>query len=102
VFPNGFIDVTGPNVVVSTLLPDGPHRTVMTMDFLFHPDAIATPGFDPQPIVDFNVLVGNQDNAVCEAVHRGVSSKAFDHGVLTPKDEHVIWFTQHYRRTMAD
>lgn len=101
VFPNGFVDVTGPNVVVSTLLPDGPHRTVMTMDFLFHPDAIATPGFDPQPIVDFNVLVGNQDNVVCEAVHRGVSSKAFDHGVLTPKDEYVITFTQHYRRTMA-
>lgn len=101
VFPNGFVDITGPNVVVSTLLPDGPHRTVMTMDFLFHPDAIATPGFDPQPIVDFNVLVGNQDNVVCEAVHRGVSSKAFDHGVLTPKDEYVITFTQHYRRTMA-
>lgn len=101
VFPNGFLDVTGPNVVVSTLYPDGPHRTVMTMDFLFHPDAIATPGFDPQPIIDFNVLVGNQDNDVCEMVHRGVSSLAFDHGVLTPKDEYVIWFTEHYRRTMA-
>lgn len=101
VFPNGFVDITDPSVVVSTLHPDGPHRTVMTMDFLFHPDAIATPGFDPQPIIDFNVLVGNQDNAVCESVHRGVSSKAFDHGVLTPKDEYVIWFTQHYRATMA-
>ena len=101
VFPNGFVDITDPSVVISTLHPAGPHHTVMTMDFLFHPDAIATPGFDPQPIIDFNVLVGNQDNAVCESVHRGVSSKAFDHGVLTPKDEYVIWFTQHYRATMA-
>ena len=101
-FPNGFVDITGPNVVISTLYPDGPHRTVMTMDFLFHDDAIATPGFDPQPIIDFNVLVGNQDNVVCEAVHKGVASKSFDHGVLTPKDEYVIWFTEHYRRTMAE
>lgn len=101
VFANGFVDITDPSVVISTLYPDGPHRTVMTMDFLFHPDAINTPGFDPQPIIDFNVLVGNQDNAVCESVHRGVSSKAFDHGVLTPKDEYVIWFTQHYRNVMA-
>ncbi len=101
-FPNGFVDVTGPSVVISTLYPDGPNRTVMTMDFLFHPDAIATPGFDPQPIIDFNVLVGNQDNVVCEAVQRGVTSKSFDHGVLTPKDEGVIWFTQHYLGTMAE
>lgn len=101
IFPNGFLDITGPSVVVSTLLPDGPHRTVMTMDFLFHRDAIAVPGFDPQPIIDFNVLVGDQDNAVCERVHRGVASKSFDHGVLTPKDEYVIWFVDHYRRTMA-
>jgi Rieske 2Fe-2S family protein len=100
--PNGFIDITGPSVVVSTLYPDGPNRTVMTMDFLFHPDAIATPGFDPQPIVDFNVLVGNQDNVVCEAVHRGVASKSFTHGVLTPKDEHVIDFVRHYREWMAE
>ncbi len=101
VFPNGFVDITDPSVVISTLYPDGPNRTVMTMDFLFHPDTIAAPGFDPQPIIDFNVLVGNQDNEVCEMVHRGVASLAFDHGVLTPKDEYVIWFTEHYRRTMG-
>jgi glycine betaine catabolism A len=101
IFANGFVDITDPSVVVSTLYPDGPHRTVMTMDFLFHPDTIAAPGFDPQPIIDFNVLVGNQDNAVCESVHRGVASKSFDHGVLSPKDEYVIWFTQHYRNVMA-
>ena len=47
------------------------------------------------------MLVGNQDNAVCESVHRGVASKSFDHGVLSPKDEYVIWFTQHYRNAMA-
>jgi hypothetical protein len=34
-------------------------------------------------------------------VQRGVTSKSFDHGVLTPKDEGVIWFTQHYLDTMA-
>ncbi|MFZ4717828.1 MAG: aromatic ring-hydroxylating oxygenase subunit alpha [Ilumatobacteraceae bacterium] len=100
-FPNGFVDITGPNVVISTLYPTGPAHTVMTMDFLFHPDAIATPGFDPQPIIDFNVLVGDQDNRVCELVQQGVSSLAFDRGLLTPKDELVKWFVAHYRAMMA-
>ena len=43
-----------------------------------------------------NDLVAAQDNVVCERVHLGVSSRAFDHGVLTAKDEYVVHFTQHY------
>jgi Rieske 2Fe-2S family protein len=100
-FPNGFIDVTGTSAIVSRLHPKGPNLTTMSMEFMFAPETIAAPGFDPQAIVDFNILVANQDNVVCERVHQGVASKAFDHGVLSPKDELVIAFTQHYRRTMG-
>ncbi len=57
---------------------------------------MAAPGFDPTAVVEFNDLVAAQDNVVCERVHQGVSSRAFDHGVLTAKDEYVVHFTQHY------
>jgi Rieske 2Fe-2S family protein len=100
-FPNAFIDVTGPCAVVSVLHPKSQHLTTMTMYFLFHPDTMALPGFDPSPIVDFNVLVADQDNVVCERVQQGVSSKAFDHGVLSPKDDLVIDLTEHYRHVMG-
>lgn len=96
IFPNGFIDVTGTCAIVSTLFPKGPHLTTMTMEFMFAPEVVAAEGFDPSSVVDFNVLVADQDNVVCESVHRGVSSRAFDHGVLTPKDALVIDFTQRY------
>jgi len=96
IFPNGFIDVTGTCAIVSTLFPKGPHLTTMTMEFMFAPDVVAAEGFDPSSVIDFNVLVADQDNVVCESVHRGVSSRAFDHGVLTPKDSLVIDFTQRY------
>jgi Rieske 2Fe-2S family protein len=101
IFPNGFIDVTGPCAIVSTLFPKGPNLTTMTMEFMFDPAVIDAPGFDPTPIIAFNELVAEQDNAVCERVHQGVSSMAFDHGVLSPKDDQVIAFTQHYRHTMT-
>jgi Rieske 2Fe-2S family protein len=101
IFPNGFIDVTGPSAVLTTLYPKGPHHTTMVMEFLFHPEAIALAHFDPAPIVEFNELVADQDNAVCERVHQGVASKAFDHGVLSPKDDEVVAFIRHYRRTLA-
>lgn len=96
IFPNGFIDVTGTCAIVSTLFPKGPNLTTMTMEFMFAPATIAAAGFDPTPVVEFNELVAAQDNVVCERVHQGVSSRAFDHGVLTAKDAFVIAFTQHY------
>jgi Rieske 2Fe-2S family protein len=101
IFPNGFMDVTGPSAVLSTLYPKGPNLTTMTMEFLFDPAVVATPGFDPAPIVQFNELVAEQDNLVCERVHQGVGSVSFDHGVLSPKDDLVIAFVEHYRATMA-
>ncbi|HRB03598.1 MAG TPA: SRPBCC family protein, partial [Ilumatobacteraceae bacterium] len=95
-FPNMFVDISGTCAVVTSLFPKGPNHTTVVMEFMFAPEVIADPAFDPTPIIEFNELVADQDNAVCERVHLGVSSRAFTHGVLTPKDELVIAFTQHY------
>ncbi|MFI0526674.1 MAG: aromatic ring-hydroxylating dioxygenase subunit alpha [Ilumatobacteraceae bacterium] len=95
-FPNMFVDISGTCAVVTSLFPKGPHLTTLVMEFMFAPEVIAGPDFDPTPIVEFNELVAAQDNLVCERVHQGVSSLAFDTGVLTPKDQLVIDFTQHY------
>lgn len=99
VFPNGFIDISGTCVIVSTLFPKGPHHTTMTMEYMFAPETIASPDFDPTPTIHFNDLIAEQDGAVCERVHQGVSSRAFEQGVLTPKDSLVVEFTQHYLAT---
>jgi Rieske 2Fe-2S family protein len=96
IFPNAFIDVSGTCAILSTLFPKGPGLTTMTMEFMFAPDTIAAPGFDPSAVVDFNELVAAQDNMVCERVQQGVSSRSFTHGVLSPKDDLVIAFTEHY------
>jgi Rieske 2Fe-2S family protein len=66
------------------------------MEYMFAPETIAAEGFDPSPIVEFSELVGAQDNLVCERVQLGVSSHAFTHGVLSPKDDLVIDITMHY------
>lgn len=95
-FPNAFVDVTGTSAVVTTLFPNGARSTTVTMEYMFAPETIAAEGFDPSPIVEFSELVGAQDNLVCERVQLGVSSHAFTHGVLSPKDDLVIDITKHY------
>jgi Rieske 2Fe-2S family protein len=95
-FPNSFVDVSGNCVIVSYLFPTGPDHTTMVMEYMFAPDTIADPAFDPASVVEFNEMVAAQDNMVCERVQQGVSSRLFQGGVLSPKDELVIGFVQHY------
>jgi Rieske 2Fe-2S family protein len=95
-FPNAFVDVTGTCVIVSYLYPKGPDHTTMVMEYLFAPRTIADPSFDPTSVVEFNEMVAAQDNMVCERVQQGVSSRLFQGGVLSPKDDLVIGFVQQY------
>lgn len=101
VFPNAFVDVTGTSVILTTMFPVAADRTVVTAEYLFAPETIVAPGFDPTPIVEFSELVAAQDFDVCERVQRGVGSRFFTHGVLTPKDDWVIHYTKHYAESMS-
>lgn len=96
IFPNVMIDISGTSVIVTLLLPVSATRTRQVAWYLFHPDAIAAPEFDPSGLVAFGELVGGQDNDVCERVQRGVSSQAFTHGVYPEKDKYVYAFNQRY------
>jgi Rieske 2Fe-2S family protein len=96
IFPNIMIDTSGTAIIVTQLFPQGPTRTRQVGWYLFHPDAINAPGFDPSGLVQFGELVAGQDNAICERVQRGVSSQAFDHGVYPEKDKWVYAFNQRY------
>jgi phenylpropionate dioxygenase-like ring-hydroxylating dioxygenase large terminal subunit len=96
VFPNMFIDVTGTGAISTTLLPREPGHTTVITEYLFRPEAIADPGFDPSDIVEFVELVAHQDYVVCERVQRGVRSRAFTHGVLAEKDALLDGFNARY------
>ena len=94
VFPNMFIDVTGTSAMATTLHPRGPAATTVVTEYLFAPETIAADGFDPGEIVAFTELVARQDYDVCERVQRGVSSRAFSHGVLAAKDLSLIHISE--------
>jgi Rieske 2Fe-2S family protein len=96
VFPNMFIDLTGTVVIATRLQPRAPDHTTVVTDYLFRPEVIDEPGFDPSEVVDFSELVAAQDYAVCERVQVGVSSRAFDHGIYAEKDALPYAFNQTY------
>ena len=98
IYPTMFLDVDGSSALATAVFPTGPRSCRLVTEYLFSPEAFDDPAFDPQPVVDFNELVTRQDNEVCERVQRGVTSRAFEHGVFPAKDGWVHMFDQRYLR----
>jgi len=96
VYPTMFLDVDGSTALATAIFPTGPRSCRLVTEYLFSPEAFDDPDFDPKPVIDFNELVTRQDNEACERVQRGVTSRAFDHGVFPAKDAWVYAFDQRY------
>lgn len=101
-FPNMFLDLTSDCVIASYLHPKTPDLTLIVEQFLFRPDTIADPSFDPSPVVEFETLVSSQDTVVCEREQLGVRSRAYDSGGIYPHaDRFVYAFNELYRARMG-
>ncbi|HEU4449017.1 MAG TPA: SRPBCC family protein, partial [Gaiellaceae bacterium] len=85
--------------VVSTflLMPRAPGETSVVCHYLFRPETVSDPGFDPSAVVDFRHLLAQQDWAVCERAQLGVASRAFAAGGVLPyRDRYVHVFHRQY------
>ncbi|MEV6318606.1 aromatic ring-hydroxylating dioxygenase subunit alpha [Streptomyces sp. NPDC051776] len=98
VFPAMFLDVSGCEAIASMIQPTGPTTSRIVTDYLFHPESVSSRNFDPGPVVRFNELVAQQDNAVCERAQKGVTSRAFTHGIYPEKDAEVYAFDLRYQQ----
>jgi glycine betaine catabolism A len=87
VYPNLMLSLSADHVAAFALWPQTPDRTTVVCDFLFHPDEIARPGFDPSDAVDFWDQINRQDWAVCEGVQDGMHSHAFEFGYYAPMED---------------
>ena len=98
VYPTMFLDVDGSSCLATAVFPTGPQSCRLVTEYLFSAEALEDPDFDPSPVVEFNERVTQQDNEACVRVQRGVTSRAFEHGVFPAKDGWVYEFDQRYLR----
>ena len=76
VVPNMLVSLHPDYVMTHRLDPIAPGRTAVECQWLFAPEAVQDPGFDPSFAVDFWDLTNRQDWAACESVQRGLGSAA--------------------------
>jgi Rieske 2Fe-2S family protein len=100
VFPSGFISFHPDYVMLHRAIPLTREHTRVVCEWFFHPDAIATPGFDPMPAVEFWDITNRQDWELCENAHRGVVSNAWEPGPYSELESQLAAFDRHYLRIM--
>jgi Rieske 2Fe-2S family protein len=87
IYPNLFVSLACDHVAAFILEPQGPDRTNITCHFLFEPEAIARPNFDPSDTVEFWDITNRQDWTICESVQRGMQSRVHMHGYYAPMED---------------
>ncbi len=99
-FPSAFVSLHPDYVLVHRARPLAIDRTRIVCDWYFHPDAIATPGFDPQPAIEFWDLTNRQDWALCANAYQGVRSHAWEPGPYSELESQLAAFDRHYLRVL--
>ena len=102
IYPNLMVSLAADHVVAFMLWPLGAGHTRIDCDFLFHPDEMAKPGFDPADAVDFWDLVNRQDWQICASVQKGMSSRAFSFGYYAPMEDLSLDIRRYLADTMGD
>ena len=101
-YPNLLLNLHADYVMTYRIEPQGPARTRVVSEYLFHPDTIARDDFDPTDAVDLWDLISRQDWAVCERAQLGMASLAYrDGGVYPFNDRFIAAFNDRYRASMA-
>jgi Rieske 2Fe-2S family protein len=97
VYPNLLLSLSCDHVAAFVLHPTSAATTHVECRFLFHPDEMTRPGFDPGDAVELWDVVNRQDWAICERVQRGMASRWFDYGWFAPVEDPSLdirrWWT---------
>ncbi len=102
IYPNLLLSLAMDHVAAFTLWPRGAERTDITCDFLFHPDEMTRPDFDPNDAVELWDLTNRQDWAICENVQRGMGSSKFEHGYYAPMEDMSLDIRDYVRSRIPD
>ncbi len=91
--PNILINLLDDHVVVHTVWPEAPGRSRVVCEWLFDPEVMTLPDFDPMDAVELFDIVNKQDWEVCEMTQLSMTSRAFKSGgVYVPAEWHIREF----------
>jgi Rieske 2Fe-2S family protein len=101
IYPNFMCSLSAEHAAAFTLWPHHEGQTTVICDFLFHPDEMAKPGFDPMDAVEFWDITNRQDWVICESVQRGMASRVFTRGYYAPMESLSLDIRRYIRERLG-
>ena len=101
IFPNMFLSLHPDYVLIHRLQPIGPAKTRVVCDWLFHPEAMADPEFDPSGAIEFWNVTNQQDWRVCRLSQEGIASRSYVPGPYADLESNLAAFDRHYLGILA-
>jgi Rieske 2Fe-2S family protein len=92
IFPNMLLSLHPDYMLVHTLWPLAPDRTVNICEWHFHPDTLAKPGFTASDAIEFWDMTNRQDWYVCELSQAGIASRAYTPGPYSNREDLLYAF----------
>jgi Rieske 2Fe-2S family protein len=92
IFPNMLLSLHPDYMMVHTLWPLAPDRTINICEWHFHPRELARPGFDASDVTEFWDMTNRQDWHVCELSQAGIASRAYTPGPYSNREDLLYAF----------
>jgi phenylpropionate dioxygenase-like ring-hydroxylating dioxygenase large terminal subunit len=92
IFPNMLLSLHPDYMMVHTLWPIAPNRTINICEWHFQPEEMARAEFDPADAVEFWDMTNRQDWHVCELSQEGISSRAYTPGPYSNREDLLLAF----------
>ena len=101
-FPAWMLSIHPDYVVYYMVWPQSPGETKIISEWMFHPDTIVRPDFDPSDAVEFWDVTNTQDWHICELSHAGIASRAYVPGPYSPRESVPAAWDREYLGRMSD
>ena len=92
IFPNMLLSLHPDYMLVHTLWPMAPDRTINICEWHFQPETLAQPDFNASDAIDFWDMTNRQDWHVCELSQAGISSRAYTPGPYSNREDLLYAF----------
>jgi Rieske 2Fe-2S family protein len=92
IFPNMLLSLHPDYMMVHSLWPIAPDRTINVCEWHFQPSELARGGFDASDAIDFWDMTNRQDWHVCELSQAGISSRAYRPGPYSNREDLLYAF----------
>jgi Rieske 2Fe-2S family protein len=92
ILPNMLLSLHPDYMMVHTLWPKAPDRTINVCEWHFQPEELRRPGFDPSDAVEFWDMTNRQDWHVCELSQEGIASRAYTPGPYSNREDLLYAF----------